>query len=416
MFVPGAWEVSYVAARLRGRTRAEVLELHGQIGPAEQDRAVSGREPGGSPRIIVSTSLAESSLTVPGVRLVIDSGLSREPRRDAGRGMSGLVNVSCSRASAEQRAGRAARQGPGRVVRCYDQKTYGAAPAHPTPEIAVADLTGAALVLACWGSPGGRGLSLPDAPPQSAMDDAVEVLRELGAVAPDGLATDLGKALARVPADPRLARALLDGAAAVGNRTAAEAVALVAGDQRAPGADLPRLLAGLRAGKDPASRRWAEDVRRMETIARQERSGVVSATRAGGGHRRGGRRVRRRPRLPGPGRAPGPRRRAGALPAQLRDPGRASGRQLPVRARMARRRRGLPGPGPRRGRHGRRHPFRSTADGGHGRGRRPAPPERHRGGRGSARAGSRPGRNAGWARSSFPPRRCAPPPPKAARQ
>ena len=276
VFVPGAWEVSYVAARLRGQTRAEILELHGQIGPAEQDRAVSGREPGGSPRIIVSTSLAESSLTVPGVRLVIDSGLSREPRRDAGRGMSGLVNVSCSRASAEQRAGRAARQGPGRVVRCYDQKTYGAAPAHPTPEIAVADLTGAALVLACWGSPGGRGLSLPDAPPPSAMDDAVEVLRELGAVAPDGLATDLGKALARVPADPRLARALLDGAAAVGNRTAAEAVALVAGDQRAPGADLPRLLASLRTGKDPAARRWADDVRRMEAIARQERSGVVS--------------------------------------------------------------------------------------------------------------------------------------------
>lgn len=276
VFVPGAWEVTYVAARLRGRTRAEVLELHGQIGAAEQDRAVSGRGPGGSPRIIVSTSLAESSLTVPGVRLVIDSGLSREPRRDAGRGMSGLVNVSCSRASAEQRAGRAARQGPGRVVRCYDQKTYGAAPAHPTPEIAVADLTGAALVLACWGSPGGRGLALPDAPPQSAMDDAVEVLRELGAVATDGLATDLGKALARVPADPRLARALLDGAAAVGCRPAAEAVALVAGDQRAPGADLPRLLAGLRKGKDPASRRWTDDVRRMETIARQKPSGVVS--------------------------------------------------------------------------------------------------------------------------------------------
>ena len=90
--------------------------------------------------------------------------------------MSGLVTVSCSRASAEQRAGRAARQGPGRVVRCYDQKTFGAAPAHRTPEIAVADLTGAALVLACWGSPGGRGLALPDAPPQAAMAEAVEVL------------------------------------------------------------------------------------------------------------------------------------------------------------------------------------------------------------------------------------------------
>ncbi|KUM33179.1 ATP-dependent helicase HrpB [Arthrobacter sp. EPSL27] len=281
VFVPGAWEVSYVAGRLRGRQGAEVLELHGQIGPAEQDRAVSGRAPGGGPRIIVSTSLAESSLTVPGVRLVIDSGLSREPRRDAGRGMSGLVNVSCSRASAEQRAGRAARQGPGRVVRCFDQKTFGAAPAHPTPEIAVADLTGAALILACWGSPGGRGLALPDAPPQSAMDEAVEVLRELGAVNADGLATDLGRALSRVPADPRLARALVDGADAVGVRSAAEAVALVAGDQRAPGADLPRLLAALRAGKDPASRRWSDDVRRMEAIARYERPAAAGPVAAG---------------------------------------------------------------------------------------------------------------------------------------
>ena len=227
-----------------------MLELHGQSGPAEQDRAVSGRAPGAPARIIVSTGLAESSLTVPGVRLVIDAGLSREPRRDASRGMSGLVTVSCSRASADQRAGRAARQGPGRVVRCYDQRTFGAAPAHPTPEIAVADLTAAALTLACWGSPGGRGLALPDAPPAAAMAEAVEVLRELGAVDRDGYATDLGRTLARIPADPRLARALLDGAAAVGPRTAAEAVALVAGDQRAPGADLTRLCprAAVRTG------------------------------------------------------------------------------------------------------------------------------------------------------------------------
>jgi ATP-dependent helicase HrpB len=281
VFVPGAWEVSYVAARLRGRSGAEVLELHGQAGPAEQDRAVSGRGPGAAARIIVSTALAESSLTVPGVRLVVDSGLSREPRRDAGRGMSGLVTVSCSRASAEQRAGRAARQGPGTVIRCYDQRAFGAAPAHQTPEIAAADLTGAALVLACWGAPGGRGLALPDAPPQAAMDEAVEVLRELGAVAPDGHATGLGKILARVPTDPRLARALLDGAATVGHRTAAEAVALVSGDQRAPGADLTRLVAALRTGRDPGSRRWAEDVRRMESIARQESSGVGPSVPAG---------------------------------------------------------------------------------------------------------------------------------------
>ncbi|WP_307857548.1 ATP-dependent helicase HrpB [Paenarthrobacter sp. DKR-5] len=269
VFLPGAREVSHVARRLRGLTAAEVLELHGQVGADEQDRAVSGREAGGRPRIVVSTDLAESSLTVPGVRLVIDSGLAREPRRDAARGMSGLVTVSCSRASADQRAGRAARQGPGRVVRCYDQRTFGAAPAHPTPEILVADLTGAALVLACWGVPGGRGLALPDSPPSAAMEEAVEVLRELGAAGQDGLATDLGRVLARIPADPRLARALLDGAAVVGHRPAAEIVALVAGDQRAPGADLVRLLRTLRTSKDPAARRWAEDARRMERLAKE---------------------------------------------------------------------------------------------------------------------------------------------------
>ncbi|UXM89747.1 ATP-dependent helicase HrpB [Paenarthrobacter sp. JL.01a] len=277
VFLPGVREVSDVASRLCSVVpgNVEVLELHGQVGPAAQDRAVSGREPGGAPRIIVSTSLAESSLTVPGVRLVIDSGLSREPRRDAARGMSGLVTVSCSQASAAQRAGRAARQGPGVVVRCYDQRSLAAAPAHQTPEILATDLTGAALALACWGAPGGRGLALPDAPPAGAMTDAMEVLRELGAVADDGSATALGKVLARVPADPRLARALLDGSAAVGRRAAAETVALVAGDQRAPGADITKLLSTLRSGTDPAARRFAEDVKRLESIASQEAAAVV---------------------------------------------------------------------------------------------------------------------------------------------
>lgn len=272
VFVPGAWEVSSVASRIRSRAGAgtEVLELHGQIDPRDQDRAVSGRAAGDRPRIIVSTSLAESSLTVPGVRLVIDSGLAREPRRDAARGMSGLVTVSCSRASAEQRAGRAARQGPGRVVRCYDERTFGVAPAHQTPEISVADLTSAALVLACWGSPGGEGLALPDAPPRAAMEEAQTVLKNLGAVDVSGAVTRVGKTLARIPADPRLARALLDGSNVVGARTAAEAVALVAGDHRAPGADLTRLLAALRSGRDPGERRWSEDVRRMQGIVRRE--------------------------------------------------------------------------------------------------------------------------------------------------
>ncbi|ACL39763.1 ATP-dependent helicase HrpB [Pseudarthrobacter chlorophenolicus A6] len=271
VFLPGAREVAHVAAGLRHRLAAavDVLELHGQAGAAEQDRAVSGRLPGGKPRIIVSTDLAESSLTVPGVRLVIDSGLAREPRRDAARGMAGLVTVSCARASAEQRAGRAARQGPGTVVHCYSQQAFGAAPAHAIPEIRVADLAGAALTLACWGSPGGQGLALPDAPPRQAMDDAMEVLRELGAVTQDGHATATGRVLAEIPADPRLARALLDGAAEVGAQAAAEVVAALAGDQRAPDADLPRLLGRLRTEAGPAQRRWQEETRRLEGLVRR---------------------------------------------------------------------------------------------------------------------------------------------------
>ena len=271
VFVPGAGEVSRVAAGLRSRVGPgiDVLELHGQVGAAEQDRAVSGRQPGENARIIVSTDLAESSLTVPGVRLVIDSGLAREPRRDAGRGMNGLVTVSCSRASADQRAGRAARQGRGTVVRCYSQQAFGAAPAHATPEITVADLTGAALVMACWGSQRGKGLILPDAPPEQAMDDAMEVLLELGAVSVDGHVTGAGRTLAGIPVDPRLGRALLDGAAAAGQRGAAEVVAAVSGDARAPGADLPRLLSQLRSDKGAAGRGWVEESRRLQGLAQQ---------------------------------------------------------------------------------------------------------------------------------------------------
>ena len=278
VFVPGVREVRHVAERLRsraggGRDRIDVLELHGQAPAAEQDRAVSGRGAGDGPRIVVSTALAESSLTVPGVRLVVDSGLAREPRRDASRGMSGLVTVSCSRASAEQRAGRAARQGPGRVVRCYDERAFAAAPAHSTPEIASADLAEAALMLACWGAPGGAGLALPDAPPAAALADAVAVLSAIGAVDDAGHATPLGRTLARIPADPRLGRALLEGSGLVGTRAAAEAVAMVARDLRPAGADLSRLLGTLRSGRDPQARAWAEDVRRFERIARDAPTG-----------------------------------------------------------------------------------------------------------------------------------------------
>lgn len=274
VFLPGVREVDRVAQRLRERTSGvEILELHGRLGPRQQDRVTAGRQEGDPPRIVVSTALAESSLTVPGVRVVVDAGLSREPRRDAARDMAGLVTVAASRDAAVQRSGRAARQGPGLAFRCYDEATFAAMPAHVTPEVAVADLVGAALTLACWGAPRGEGLALPDHPPAAVIADAETVLRRLGALDEDGRATEAGRRLAEIPADPRWARALLDGAALVGPRVAAEVVAALSDDHRPDGADLPALLRRLRTGRAPGAHRWATEVRRLRDLAQRHTAG-----------------------------------------------------------------------------------------------------------------------------------------------
>ena len=186
---------------------------------------------------------------------------------DSGRGMSGLVTVSTPRASAVQRAGRAARLGPGTVIRCVDERTFAAAPAFAAPEIFSTDLTDAVLLLACWGSPRGKGLSLPDALPAIAVARAEAALQSLGAVVADGKATPFGRKLARVPADPRLARALLDGADLVGSRIAAEVVASVSGDIRADDADLDARLRALRDGRHPQHRAWSGEVDRFARLA-----------------------------------------------------------------------------------------------------------------------------------------------------
>ena len=269
VFAPGVREVSEIARRIRDASPAfDVRELHGQIPPAEQDAVIRGRAPQGLPRVIVTTSLAESSLTVPGVRLVVDSCLSRHPQRDAGRGMTGLVTSAAPRSSCVQRAGRATRQGPGIVIRCVDERSYAAAPARPVPEIAVIDLADAALLLACWGAPGGAGLRMIDPLPTENLTDAITVLRGLGAIDDDGRATAEGRALARIPTDPRLARALRDGAPAVGSRLASEVVALLGGDLRIAEADVAQALIALRGARTPDSRRWRDDVNRLERMVR----------------------------------------------------------------------------------------------------------------------------------------------------
>ncbi|WP_311244858.1 ATP-dependent helicase HrpB [Microbacterium sp. WCS2018Hpa-23] len=269
VFAPGAREVSEIARRIRDTNGAfDVRELHGQIPVADQDAVIRGRAPDAPARIIVTTSLAESSLTVPGVRLVVDSCLSRQPQRDAARGMTGLVTTAASRSSCVQRAGRATRQGPGTVIRCVDERTYAAAPARPAPEIAVTDLADAALLLACWGAPGGAGLRMIDPLPAPNLADALAVLQGLGAIDDEGRATAEGRILARIPTDPRLARALRDGSPAVGARLAAEVVALLGGDLRIAEADVAQAIIALRGGRAPDARRWRSDADRLERMVR----------------------------------------------------------------------------------------------------------------------------------------------------
>ncbi|MEU4622249.1 ATP-dependent helicase HrpB [Actinoplanes sp. NPDC023801] len=253
VFLPGAREIETVAARLGG-AGAEIVTLHGRQSGAAQDAALNA---GPGRRVVLATAVAESSLTVPGVRAVVDAGLSRVPRMDHARGLGALATVPVSRSSAEQRAGRAGREAPGRVYRCWSPALHDRLPAQPEPEIAAADLTGFALDLALWGHPGGDGLALPDPPPPGALRAAVATLHDLGAVDDDGRITPRGRALAGAGLHPRLARALLDGAATLGAARAAEIVAVL-DDDRTTSGDVVTVWRAAR--NDPA---WRAEVRRL---------------------------------------------------------------------------------------------------------------------------------------------------------
>ncbi|MGW7681055.1 ATP-dependent helicase HrpB [Kribbella sp. NPDC054772] len=259
VFVPGEAEINGVTRRLAGQN---VLPLYGRQSRAEQDRALA---PSATRRIVVTTSVAESSLTVPGVRVVVDSGLAREPRTDQSRGLGALVTCRVSRSSADQRAGRAGREAPGRVYRCWSATDHAHLDDHPAPEIAIADLAGFALDLAAWGAPGGDGLVLLEAPPVVAMTAATELLRRLDAVDDNGRITERGRRMAAIGVHPRLARALLDGTPRVGAERAREVVAMLSDDSgRAFGDDLPARWRALRRGEDRGTTaRWREETKRL---------------------------------------------------------------------------------------------------------------------------------------------------------
>ena len=265
VFLPGVEEIEAVRGAL-SVPGVEVLTLHGQLSAAEQDRALS---PTDQRRVILSTSIAESSLTVPGVSVVVDAGLAREPRFDAGRSLSSLVTVPASLARLEQRAGRAARTGPGIAVRVMDPVDVARRPAQSAPGIATQDLTDARLQVAAWGTPV-EDLALLDAPPAGTWQAAGERLSSLGAIDEAGAATALGRTLASLPLDPPLGRALLTASALLGASKAARFVALLSEDVRAPGADLGGLERRLGRGGDAGVGR-TQAARVKETEARLKR-------------------------------------------------------------------------------------------------------------------------------------------------
>ncbi|WP_206501957.1 ATP-dependent helicase HrpB [Streptomyces chrestomyceticus] len=289
-FLPGVGEIARVAGQLGDVADAgtEVLQVHGRAPAAVQDAVLAGGTD--RRRVVLATSVAESSLTVPGVRVVVDCGLAREPRTDHARGLSALTTVRASQASARQRAGRAGREAPGTVYRCWSEGEDGRLPRFPAPEIKVADLTAFALQAACWGDPDAAGLALLDAPPAGALAAAREVLTAIGAVGADGRVTDRGVRMSRLGLHPRLARALLDGARQVGERRAAEVVALLSEEPpREYGDDLAAAWRTARRGQDAYGARWRQEARRLAsavTAGSRKRSEERTDTSAGTGPNR----------------------------------------------------------------------------------------------------------------------------------
>ncbi|MEI5523411.1 ATP-dependent helicase HrpB [Streptomyces brasiliscabiei] len=274
-FLPGVGEIARVAGRLGGLGDVEVLQVHGRAPAAVQEAVLTGGE---RRRVVLATSVAESSLTVPGVRVVVDSGLAREPRVDHARGLSALTTVRASQAAGRQRAGRAGREAPGAVYRCWTEAEDARLPRFPAPEIKVADLTAFALQAACWGDPRATGLALLDPPPGGAMAAARNVLTAIGAVSPEGRATERGTRMSRLGLHPRLARALLDAVPLVGAELAAEVVALLSEEPpREYGDDLAAALRGARRGGDAYAARWRAEVRRLRAVSGREAGGPAGA-------------------------------------------------------------------------------------------------------------------------------------------
>lgn len=265
-FLPGMGEIRRTAALLEG-AGAVVLPLHGDLPPAAQDAALRP-DPDGRRRVVLASSIAETSLTVPGVRIVIDGGFRRAPRLDPSTGLTRLATVRISRAAAAQRAGRAGREAPGHAVRLWTAALHRGLPAHDRPEMLEAELSGLALDCAAWGTPV-ADLPFLDPPPAGAFAAARALLADLGALDAEGRLTAAGRDMARLGAHPRLAAMMLAAATPAARARACDLAALL--EERDPlrAPDAPAdiglrldLLADTRAGEVARIRRTAGQYRR----------------------------------------------------------------------------------------------------------------------------------------------------------
>ncbi len=255
-FLPGAAEIRRTQNSLETRVdpSTDTVALFGALGGDEQMRAIAPALPGRR-KIVLATAIAETSITIDGVRIVVDSGLARVPRYEPDVGVTRLETVRVSRAAADQRRGRAGRTEPGICYRLWDEPQTAALEAFARPEILAADLSSFALDLAAWGA-GPEQLSFLDPPPRAALTEAKALLVALGAIDGDGRLTATGRHLRRLPLPPRLARMVVEAASEGTALTAAEIAVLIG--ERGLGGDDPDLRERLHALRRDRSRRAGE--------------------------------------------------------------------------------------------------------------------------------------------------------------
>lgn len=260
VFLPGAAEIRQAARACEPLARAEdllLLPLHGDLSPAEQDRAVA---PSSQRKLILATNVAESSVTLEGISAVIDSGLARFASFSPWTGLPTLEVGRVSKASAQQRAGRAGRTGPGSVLRLYLEKDFLQRPEHDPPEILRSDLSQLCLTLRAMGLPGPGALEWLDGPPLEAVEHANTLLDRLGA---SGV---VAQDMARLPLPPRLARLVLSAVASGVGESGCAAAALLGAGTRSQSADL---LTAIDHMEDP---RALEQLRQLRRIVRSHKS------------------------------------------------------------------------------------------------------------------------------------------------